>query len=217
MILAVYGLRSSTHLDPSCSLASRNIQDWKYAQVLTQSVPCGVMGFILLIGAVLITCQGSPEPPEAPPATAVAQATEAPATALPSPTDHTNTCAYSGPDRPTGSHRYSGPNRYSGPHGASAEPPANQHATSGPTRLPPLPTSTPTPEPTNTPTPEPLPSFDGVFVLTVARPQGKSFTGKTVEFRIGGLTAAETSSWAEGGVNPVGSHRGLVTSAGSHQ
>ena len=34
----------------------------------------------------------------------------------------------------------------------------------------------------------------------VAQPQGKSFTGKTVEFRIGGLTAAETSSWAEGGV-----------------
>ena len=53
-----------------------------------------------------------------------------------------------------------------------------------------------TPEPTATPTP----SFDGVFVMTVAQPQGKSFSGKQVEFRIGDLAAAESVEWQVGAV-----------------
>lgn len=152
-----------------------------------------VIGFILLIGTVLIACQGSAEPTSAPPATAAPQATEAPTTAPPSPTD---TPTPTDPPVPTDTPAPTEP--------PPSLPPANTPvptSTPEPTNTPtPEPTSTLTPEPTNTPTPEPLPSFDGVFVLTVAQPQGKSFTGKTVEFRIGSLTAAETSSWAEGGV-----------------
>ena len=37
----------------------------------------------------------------------------------------------------------------------------------------------------------------------MAQPQGKSFSGKAVEFRIGSLTAAETSDWEHGGVTLV--------------
>ena len=53
-----------------------------------------------------------------------------------------------------------------------------------------------TPEPTATTTP----SFDGVFVMTVAQPPGKSFSGKQVEFRIGSLAAAESVEWQVGAV-----------------
>ena len=152
-----------------------------------------VIGFLLLIGAVLIACEGSAAPTSDPLATAAPQATEAPTTAPPIPTDTpTPTDIPLSTDTPVPTEPPPSPPPTNTPPPANTPLPANT-----PT---PEPTSTPTPEPTNTPTPEPLPSFDGVFVLTVAQPQGKSFTGKTVEFRIGSLTAAETSSWTEGGV-----------------
>ena len=155
-----------------------------------------VMGFILLIGAVLIACEGSAEPTSASPATAAPQATEAPITAPPSPTD---TPTPTDTPVPTNTPVPAEP--------PPSPPPTNTPAPANtplPTNTPtPEPTPTPTPEPADTPTPEPLPSFDGVFVLTVAQTQGKSFSGKAVEFRIGSLTAAETSDWEHGGVTLV--------------
>ena len=165
-----------------------------------------IVGLIFLVSTVLIACQGTPEPTELLIAESTPQATEALATALPSPTDTpipAPTPVPTDPPAPTDVPSTIAPAPTELPATITPTPtetpiPTN---TPEPTSTPtPEPTSTPTPEPTNTPTPEPLPSFDGVFVLTVAQPQGKSFTGKTVDFRIGGITAAETSSWTEGGV-----------------
>ena len=71
------------------------------------------------------------------------------------------------------------------------------------------PTDTPAPAPTDTPTPEPLPTatpappFDGEFLLFVQQPADASFTGKTVLFKVDELTAAETATWQQGGVDEL--------------
>lgn len=45
---------------------------------------------------------------------------------------------------------------------------------------------------------------DGSFVLFVEQPEGGSFAGHTIAFKIGGLDADQTASWASGGGDQLG-------------
>ena len=163
----------------------------------------------LVILFAISACQGSPDATEAPPATVASQtANTLEPTEPPPPTDTlipTDTPAPTDTPVPTEVPAPTdAPTPTDTPVPTNTPLPAN---TPMPTATP-EPTATPTPEPTPTPmptnTPEPTatppPSFDGVFVMTVAKPQGKSFSGKQVEFRIGDLAAVESVEWQVGTV-----------------
>ena len=91
---------------------------------------------------------------------------------------------------------------------ASTTPPS---PTSAPADTPtPKPTDTPVPVPTATPTPVPVPtatspppSFDGTYILIVNQTSGETYTGKTINFKIGERDAAESAVWEQGGVDEL--------------
>ncbi|MEE3006363.1 MAG: hypothetical protein VX638_13080, partial [Chloroflexota bacterium] len=66
----------------------------------------------------------------------------------------------------------------------------------------PVPTATPTPVPVPTAT-SPPPSFDGTYILIVNQTSGETYTGKTINFKIGERDAAESAVWEQGGVDEL--------------
>ena len=141
---------------------------------------------LLMIGAMLWACGGNPTITDTSLATDTPPPAQAPTSPPPGPTN-TPPAA----DTPV-----------PGPTVIAATPVPTAAAPTSPPAPAPTdpPTPTPTPVPADTPEPTQAPDFDGVFVITVAPPEGENYFGKTVEFHIGNLTAAEVSLWQEGGI-----------------
>ena len=153
-----------------------------------------VVSAILVVVIALTACGGEPPPTALPPTTAPDVQANPTATAvpLPSPTAVTEVVAAVVPD----------------PIPTATIPPS---PTPAPTDTP-TPTDTPVPPPTAMPTPTPPPTatatpppppFDGTFILIVSQPNGETYSGKTVTFKIGERDAAESAIWEQGGVDEL--------------